>query len=403
MKDKYKIAVIGLGYVGLPLAKSFSKHFHTIGYDVNHNLIDNLKSKESKSLSFSKKPSDLIDSNIYIVAVPTPVNKDNIPDLRFLESATTLISNYINQNDIVIYESTVYPGVTEEFCIPIIESITNFKLNIDFFCGYSPERISPGDNTKSVEDIVKVTSGSNKETADKIDNIYKKIIKAGTYKASSIKVAEASKVIENVQRDVNIALMNEFAMIFDKLNLSTSDVLEAAKTKWNFLDFKPGLVGGHCIGVDPYYLIHKSKKSGFIPNLMNTSRETNNYIPEFITNKLNSIFEKNKKNISKTDVLILGFTFKENCDDIRNSKVLDIETKLTDYGYNIDIYDPLLENNNKIIKDPFKSNKKYDGIILAVSHNDFYKYTEDDFNKISKENLVLLDIKGVYSFATWKF
>ena len=403
MKDKYKIAVIGLGYVGLPLAKSFSKHFHTIGYDVNHNLIDSLKSKELNSLNFSKTPSDLIDSNIYIVAVPTPVNKDNIPDLRSLESATTLISNYINQNDIVIYESTVYPGVTEEFCIPIIESITNFKLNIDFFCGYSPERISPGDNTKSVEDIVKVTSGSNKETADKIDNIYKKIIKAGTYKASSIKVAEASKVIENVQRDVNIALMNEFAMIFDKLNLSTKDVLEAAKTKWNFLDFKPGLVGGHCIGVDPYYLIHKSKKSGFIPNLMNTSRETNNYIPEFISYKLNSIFEKNKKNISKTDVLILGYTFKENCEDIRNSKVLDIETKLTDYGYNVDIYDPLLVNNNKIIKDPFKSNKKYDGIILAVSHNDFYKYTEVDFNKISKENLVLLDIKGVYSFATWKF
>jgi UDP-N-acetyl-D-galactosamine dehydrogenase len=276
-------------------------------------------------------------------------------------------------------------------------------LNIDFFCGYSPERISPGDNTKSVENIVKVTSGSNKETADKIDNIYKKIIKAGTYKASSIKVAEASKVIENVQRDVNIALMNEFAMIFDKLNLSTRDVLEAAKTKWNFLDFKPGLVGGHCIGVDPYYLIHKSKKSGFIPNLMNTSRETNNYIPEFISNKLNSIFEKNEINISKTDVLILGYTFKENCEDIRNSKVLDIKHKLTDYGCNVDIYDPLLVNNNKIIKDPFNSNKKYDGIILAVSHDVFYKYTEADFNKISKENLVLLDIKGIYSFATWKF
>lgn len=403
MKDKYKIAVIGLGYVGLPLAKSFSKHFHTIGYDINHDLIDNLKSKKSKSLNFTKKPSDLIDSNVYIVAVPTPVKKDKIPDLSFIESATTLISNYINQNDIVIYESTVYPGVTEEFCVPIIEDITNFKLNIDFFCGYSPERINPGDTTKSVEDIIKVTSGSNKATAEKIDNIYKKIIKAGTYKASSIKVAEASKIIENVQRDVNIALMNEFAMIFDKLSLPTKDILEAAKTKWNFLDFKPGLVGGHCIGVDPYYLIHKSKKSGFLPNLMNTSRETNNYIPEFISKKLNSIFEQNEKNISKTDVLILGYTFKENCDDIRNSKVLDIETKLTDYGYNVDIYDPLLKNNNKIIKDPFKSNKKYDGIILAVSHNDFYKYTEDDFNKISKENLVLLDIKEVYSFATWKF
>ena len=403
MKDKYKIAVIGLGYVGLPLAKSFSKHFHTIGYDINHDLIDNLKSKKSKSLNFTKKPSDLIDSNVYIVAVPTPVKKDKIPDLSFIESATTLISNYINQNDIVIYESTVYPGVTEEFCVPIIEDITNFKLNIDFFCGYSPERINPGDTTKSVEDIIKVTSGSNKATAEKIDNIYKKIIKAGTYKASSIKVAEASKIIENVQRDVNIALMNEFAMIFDKLSLPTKDILEAAKTKWNFLDFKPGLVGGHCIGVDPYYLIHKSKKSGFLPNLMNTSRETNNYIPEFISKKLNSIFEQNEKNISKTDVLILGYTFKENCDDIRNSKVLDIETKLTDYGYNVDIYDPLLKNNNKIIKDPFKSNKKYDGIILAVSHNYFYKYTEDDFNKISKENLVLLDIKGVYSFATWKF
>ena len=403
MKDKYKIAVIGLGYVGLPLAKSFSKYFHTIGYDVNHDLIDNLKSKESKSLNFTKKSSDLIDSNIYIVAVPTPVKKDKIPDLSFIESATTLISNYINQNDIVIYESTVYPGVTEEFCVPIIEDITNFKLNIDFFCGYSPERINPGDTTKSVEDIIKVTSGSDKATAEKIDNIYKKIIKAGTYKATSIKVAEASKIIENVQRDVNIALMNEFAMIFDKLSLPTKDILEAAKTKWNFLDFKPGLVGGHCIGVDPYYLIHKSKKSGFHPNLMNTSRETNNYIPEFISKKLNSIFEQNEKNISKIDVLILGYTFKENCEDIRNSKVLDIETKLTDYGYNVDIYDPLLENNNKIIKDPFKRNKKYDGIILAVSHNDFYKYTEDDFNKISKENLVLLDIKGVYSFATWKF
>ncbi len=403
MKDKYKIAVIGLGYVGLPLAKSFSKHFHTIGYDINDNLIDNLKSKESKSLNFTKKSSDLLDSNIYIVAVPTPVKKDKIPDLSFIENATNLISNYINQNDIVIYESTVYPGVTEDFCVPIIEDITNFKLNIDFFCGYSPERINPGDTTKSVEDIIKVTSGSNKATADKIDNIYKKIIKAGTYKASSIKVAEASKIIENVQRDVNIALMNEFAMIFDKLSLPTKDILEAAKTKWNFLDFKPGLVGGHCIGVDPYYLIHKSKKSGFLPNLMNTSRETNNYIPEFISKKLNSIFEQNEKNISKTDVLILGYTFKENCEDIRNSKVLDIETKLTDYGCNVDVYDPLLENNNKIIKDPFKSNKKYDGIILAVSHNDFYKYTEDDFNKISKENLVLLDIKGVYSFATWKF
>lgn len=403
MKDKYKIAVIGLGYVGLPLAKSFSKHFHTIGYDINHDLIDNLKSKKSKSLNFTKKPSDLIDSNVYIVAVPTPVKKDKIPDLSFIESATTLISNYINQNDIVIYESTVYPGVTEEFCVPIIEDITNFKLNIDFFCGYSPERINPGDTTKSVEDIIKVTSGSNKATAEKIDNIYKKIIKAGKYKASSIKVAEASKIIENVQRDVNIALMNEFAMIFDKLSLPTKDILEAAKTKWNFLDFKPGLVGGHCIGVDPYYLIHKSKKSGSLPNLMNTSRETNNYIPEFISKKLNSIFEQNEKNISKTDVLILGYTFKENCDDIRNSKVLDIETKLTDYGYNVDIYDPLLKNNNKIIKDPFKSNKKYDGIILAVSHNDFYKYTEDDFNKISKENLVFLNIKEVYSFATWKF
>ena len=403
MNDKYKIAVIGLGYVGLPLAKSFSKHFHTIGYDVIDSLIDNLKSKESKSLNFTKNPADLINSNVYIVAVPTPVKNDNTPDLSFLESATTLISNYINKDDIVVYESTVYPGVTEEFCVPIIEHITNLKLNIDFFCGYSPERINPADTTKSIEDIIKVTSGSNKSTADKIDDIYKKIIRSGTYKASSIKVAEASKVIENVQRDVNIALMNEFAMIFDKLNLPTKDVLEAAKTKWNFLDFKPGLVGGHCIGVDPYYLIHKSKKSGFFPNLMKISRETNNYIPEFISNKLNSIFEKNKKNISQTDVLILGYTFKENCEDIRNSKVLDIKRKLIDYGYNVDIYDPLLENNNKIIKDPFKNNKKYDGIILAVSHNDFYKYTEDDFNKISKENLVLLDIKGVYSFATWKF
>ena len=415
LKGESKLAVIGLGYVGLPIALDFARKIKVVGFDINQERVDLMKNNvdpsneletkdfEGCDILFTANIDDLKDVEFFIVAVPTPIDDANLPDLSPLLGASKTVSQVLKKGDYVVYESTVYPGCTEEDCIPVLEKGSGLKFQDDFKVGYSPERINPGDKVHTLQNVVKVSSGCCAESSEEIAKTYELVVGAGVHRAPNIKVAEAAKIIENTQRDVNIALINELSIIFNKLNINTFDVLEAAGTKWNFLKFSPGLVGGHCIGVDPYYLIHKSKKSGFIPHLMNTSRETNNYIPEFISKKLNSIFEQNEKNISKTDVLILGYTFKENCDDIRNSKVLDIETKLTDYGYNVDIYDPLLKNNNKIIKDPFKSNKKYDGIILAVSHNNFCKYTEDDFNKISKENLVLLDIKGMYSFATWKF
>ena len=409
MEQNHKIAIIGLGYVGLPLAVSFSKYYKTIGYDISENRIEELKKSidrnidadinELDTLHFTYNLSELKDANIYIITVPTPVKSDNTPDLSFLESATKIVSNLIKKNDIIIYESTVYPGVTEDFCVPLLERFSNFKFNIDFFCGYSPERINPGDKLRKLEDIVKVTSGSNSEVATIIDDLYKKIIRAGTFKASSIKVAEASKVIENVQRDVNIALMNELAMMFDKMNISTKDVLDAAKTKWNFLDFKPGLVGGHCISIDPYYLIYKSKDAGYAPDLINTSREINNHVSSFICYKTKKLLLKQNIKLKNADVLILGYTFKENCLDTRNTQVKMIFNNLQEDNCCVDIYDPLLNNNNS--DNPFLKDKKYDAIILAVAHKQFYNYTINDFNLISKEKLVLLDIKGIYDFSTW--
>jgi len=409
LEQNHKIAIIGLGYVGLPLAVSFSKYYKTIGYDISENRIEELKKSidrnidadinELDTLHFTYNLSELKDANIYIITVPTPVKSDNTPDLSFLESATKIVSNLIKKNDIIIYESTVYPGVTEDFCVPLLERFSNFKFNIDFFCGYSPERINPGDKLRKLEDIVKVTSGSNSEVATIIDDLYKKIIRAGTFKASSIKVAEASKVIENVQRDVNIALMNELAMMFDKMNISTKDVLEAAKTKWNFLDFKPGLVGGHCISIDPYYLIYKSKDAGYAPDLINTSREINNHVASFICYKTKKLLLKQNIKLKNADVLILGYTFKENCLDTRNTQVKMIFNNLKEDNCSVDIYDPLLNNNNS--DNPFLKDKKYDAIILAVSHKQFFNYTINDFNFISKEKLVLLDIKGIYDFSTW--
>ena len=404
MEQNFKIAIIGLGYVGLPLAISFSKYYETIGYDIDNDKINRLSNNnQASSVSFTNSPKDINEANIYIVTVPTPVNSDNSPDLSFLESATKLIARYLNKNDIVIYESTVYPGVTEDFCVPILEQFSELKFNIDFYCGYSPERINPGDESKSLENIVKVTSGSTKKAADIVDSLYSTIIKAGTFKATSIKVAEASKIVENVQRDVNIALMNELAMMFDKLDIPTKDVFSAAKTKWNFIDFKPGLVGGHCIGIDPYYLIFKSTESGYIPNLINTSRRINNYVANFIVEKVKSLFKEQEKELESSSILILGYSFKENCQDTRNTKVEDIVMGLKDLVSNIDIYDPIIKiNHTNLIQNPFNSSKRYDAIILAVAHDEFYNYTINDFNNISRENLVLLDAKGIYDFATWK-
>jgi|TARA_B110000238_G_C16091337_1_gene423962 UDP-N-acetyl-D-galactosamine dehydrogenase len=404
LEQNYKIAIIGLGYVGLPLALSFGKHYTTIGYDINIDTVNHLNSKFNKesSILFTNNKNDISIANIYIVTVPTPVYDNNLPDLSFLESATKLIANYLSEGDIVIYESTVYPGVTEDVCVPILEKYSNLKYNTNFYCGYSPERINPGDNSKKLEDIIKVTSGSNDKSADIIDDLYNTIVLAGTYKASSIKVAEASKVVENIQRDVNIALMNELSMMFDKMDISLLEVIESAKTKWNFLDFKPGLVGGHCIGIDPYYLIYKSKESGYNPDLINTSRGINNYVPNFIVNKTKNILLNNNKVLNTCNILILGYSFKENCEDTRNTKVKDIVSGLELLDCRVDVYDPVIKiNHNNSVLNPFKLSKKYDAFIVAVAHNEFLKYTLKDFNEISKENLVLLDIKGIYNFSTW--
>ena len=397
-----KIAIIGLGYVGFPLAKSFSKFYLTVGYDIDIDLVDSLNNKKHKNLIISHDSDFIKDANVFIITVPTPITKKNLPDLSYLKSASETVAKYIKKNDVVIYESTVYPGVTEDICVPILEKNSKLRYNIDFFCVYSPERISPGDKSKSLEKIVKITSGSNTKIAKFVDDLYRKIVKAGTYKVSSIKIAEASKVIENTQRDVNIALMNEFAMMFDHLKIPTNEVLEAAKTKWNFIDYKPGLVGGHCIGVDPYYLIYKSKQSGYIPDLMSISRKINNSVSEFVINKVKNEIDCSSKNKTH-DILVLGYTFKENCSDTRNTKVSDIVYGLRKINCNVDIYDPLLKMDNIMTKNPFKSSKKYDIVILAVAHDVFYELKKEDFDNITKGNLVLLDLKNVYNFATWKF
>ena len=402
MFNKKKIAIIGLGYVGLPLAKSFSKFFQTVGYDIDLNLVNRLNKKSNGDYVFSNDPNVIRDSNIFIITVPTPVNSNNLPDLSFLKSATKTVGKFIKKGHVVIYESTVYPGVTEDICVPILEKFSKLKYNNDFYCGYSPERINPGDKSKSLKNIVKITSGSNEKTANFVDELYNKIIKAGTFKVNSIKIAEASKIVENIQRDVNIALMNEFAMMFDFLNIPTNEVLAAAKTKWNFADYNPGLVGGHCIGIDPYYLIFKAKESGYKAELTQISRKINNSVSEFVVKKVKEEI-KSIKNKNNYDILILGYTFKENFNDISNTKVKDIVSGLNQNNCNVDIYDPLVTEDNIITKNPFVSSKKYDIFILAVAHANFFKLTKNDFEKISKRNLVLLDLKNVYSFATWKF
>ena len=413
MKTDYHISIVGLGYVGLPLVLEFSKYYQVIGYDIDKNRVNQLNNSVDankdidiipKSVLFTNKIDKLKKSNIYIITVPTPVDDHNKPDLSYIQNATKSVSTLIDKDDIIIYESTVYPGATEEICVPILEKNSSLKYNVDFYCGYSPERISPGNSDYQLTNVVKITSGSTPEIANVVDNLYSKIVTAGTYKASSIIVAESAKVVENTQRDVNIALMNELAMMFDKMNISTLEVLDAAKSKPNFLDFKPGLVGGHCISVDPYYLLHKSEKSGFLPNLLKTARNINNLTPDFIVEKTLYFLMKSNKSMKSSSVVIFGYTFKENCSDIRNTMVKNIALSLEDKKIHVNIYDPFVKDkpSNNFIENPFVHKKKYDLIIVAVAHEIFSNYTKEDFLLISNGKLVLLDIKGLYNYSTWK-
>jgi len=383
-----KIGVIGLGYVGLPLAIAFGKIYEVLGFDINQKRIDELQngfdrtrecdenfSISSKYLQFSSHVDDLKHCNIYIVTVPTPINCFKAPDLTPLLKASEMLGKVIKKGDIVIYESTVYPGCTEEDCVPVLENHSGLKFNKDFFCGYSPERINPGDKVNTLTKIKKVTSGSNVEIAQIVDNLYKSIIEAGTHKAPSIKVAEASKAIENAQRDVNISFVNELALIFDRMGIDTHDVLEAAGTKWNFLKYKPGLVGGHCIGVDPYYLAHKAESLGYHPQVILSGRRVNDHIGLFVANKVVKLMIQNGISIKESNALILGVTFKENCPDIRNSKVIDIINELVQFNIYVDVYDPYADKHEVeeeygiILLDNIT--KTYDAIILAVSHQEF--------------------------------
>ena len=412
--DQIKIAVIGLGYVGLPLAVEFGKKRDVIGFDVNLARLNELKNnidltletsrkelEEAKYLSFSEKIEDIKSCNCYIITVPTPVDEMKLPDLTMIKAASKTIGNILKKGDIVVYESTVYPGATEEVCVPILEKYSNLKFNKDFYCGYSPERINPGDKEHRLTNIIKITSGSTPESAEIIDSLYNEIVEVGTHKAASIRVAEAAKVIENTQRDLNIALMNELSIIFDKLNIDTLSVLEAAGTKWNFLPFRPGLVGGHCIGVDPYYLTYKSKEAGHDPQIILSGRNLNdgmsNYIAEKMINMTNGISTNN----DKKNILILGLTFKENCPDIRNTKVVDVINSFSKSKYLVDVYDPWAKSTEaekeygiKLI-DRLESNK-YDGIILCVSHREFKEMGIDKIKSLGKNEHILFDLKSVF-------
>ena len=418
-----KICIIGLGYVGLPLAHAFSKKYKVVGFDINKPRVDELRSGYDRTLEltneevnesisngmiYSTNMDDIKDCNVYIVTVPTPIDSTNRPDLTPLIKSSQTIGKVLKKDDIVIYESTVYPGVTEEVCVPELERESGMIFNKDFFCGYSPERINPGDKEHTVTKILKITSGSNPEIAIVVDELYKSIITAGTYKASSIKVAEAAKVIENTQRDVNIALINELALIFDTMNINTNDVIEAAATKWNFIKLKPGLVGGHCIGVDPYYLTHKAEELGYKPNLILGARQINNGMGKYIAEKTIKLMIKAGKLIKDSNILIMGLTFKENCPDIRNTKVVDIISELKDYGANIDVYEPWIDEKDKgyydynFVENPFENSKKYDSIVVAVGHDKFKSITQKEYDALIKDEKLIIDVKGIVPEPSWK-
>lgn len=413
-----RIAIIGLGYVGLPLAIEFGKKYKVLGFDINHSRINELRlgkdrtneadlnglklamnfAAEIKSmgLTFSSEIDDLNSCNVYIVTVPTPIDQFKAPDLTPLLRASEMLGKVLKKGDIVIYESTVYPGCTEEDCVPVLEKESGLKFNIDFYCGYSPERINPGDKVNTLTKIKKVTSGSTPEIADVVDELYKSIIIAGTHKAPSLKVAEASKAIENAQRDVNISFVNELALIFERMGIDTTDVIEAAGTKWNFLKYRPGLVGGHCIGVDPYYLAHKAESLGYHPQVILSGRRVNDMMGMFVANKVVKLLIKKEHKVNTSKALILGVTFKEDCPDIRNSKVIDIYNELLQYGMKVDVYDPHADHHE--VSEEYNINlisevgSEYDAVILAVSHKEFLNI---DYNKIIKNNnSVIFDTKS---------
>lgn len=409
---KHKIAVIGLGYVGLPLAIEFGKKYPVLGFDINQARVDELKRGEDRTLEadldgmaeavkngmlFSCDVDALRDYNVFIVTVPTPIDQFKAPDLTPLIKASEMLGKVLKKGDIVIYESTVYPGCTEEDCVPVLEKLSGLKFNEDFFCGYSPERINPGDKVNTLTKIKKVTSGSTPEIADVVDGLYKSIIVAGTHKAPNMKVAEASKAIENAQRDVNISFVNELALIFDRIGIDTTDVIEAAGTKWNFLKYSPGLVGGHCIGVDPYYLAHKAKSLGYHPQVILSGRMVNDNMGMFVANKVIKLMIHKGHKIQGAKALILGMTFKEDCPDIRNSRVIDIYNELNQFGVCVDVYDPHAnhtevheEYNIKLINDIYENS--YDAVILAVSHKEFL---DIDFKKLRNgHNAILFDTKS---------
>jgi UDP-N-acetyl-D-galactosamine dehydrogenase len=418
--QNFRIAVIGLGYVGLPLAIEFGKKYKVLGYDINHQRVDELqngvdhtleadldgmleatslrKLNPESGLAFSSNEADLKNYDFFIVTVPTPINNFNMPDLTPLIKASEMLGRVVKKGDIVIYESTTYPGCTEEDCVPVIEMRSGLIFNQDFFAGYSPERINPGDKVNTLTKIKKVTSGSTPEIADIVDSLYASIITAGTHKAPSIKVAEASKIIENAQRDVNISFVNELALIFDKVGIDTNDVLEAAGTKWNFLKYRPGLVGGHCISVDPYYLASKAESLGYVPQVILSGRHVNNSIAPFIANKVLKLMIQKGQTIKGANVLILGITFKENCPDIRNTKVVDIYNEMCEFGSNVDIYDPwaiadeVMHEYGVGILTKLDENKQYDAILLAVAHDEFKTF---DFEKHHAAGAVIFDVKAI--------
>lgn len=408
-----RIAVIGLGYVGLPLAVEFSKKYKVLGFDINQGRIDELHSGkdstleisseellEVKDLQYSNNKNDLKNYNVFIVTVPTPIDKYMQPDLTPLIKASEMLGGVISEGDIIIYESTVYPGATEEVCIPIVEKFSGLRFNQDFYAGYSPERINPGDKEHRVANILKVTSGSTPKVADFVDAIYASIINAGTHKASSIKVAEAAKVIENTQRDVNIALINELSLIFNRLDIDTFEVLQAAETKWNFLPFRPGLVGGHCIGVDPYYLTHKAQSIGYHPEMILAGRRLNDSMAKNVVSQLVKEMIKESIDVGMAKVLVMGLSFKENCPDLRNTKVVDLVTELKSYGIQVDILDPWCSANEAEheyglnIRKNVKDNT-YDGIVIAVGHQEFKNMGASSIRKLGKTKHILFDLKYV--------
>lgn len=418
MIDKYKslkIAIIGLGYVGLPLALEFGKKRKVIGFDINQNRINELKLGFDKNLEFNKKQiirskklnfsnneNDLRLANCFIITVPTPIDNLKKPDLKPLLYASKLVSKYIRKGSIIIYESTVYPGCIEEKCVPTLEKFSGLKYNKSFFCGYSPERINPGDKKHTITNIKKITSGSTSETADIVDRLYNEIIFAGTHKASCIKVAEAAKVIENTQRDLNIALINELSLLFNKMNIDTQEVLDAAGSKWNFLKFQPGLVGGHCIGVDPYYLTYKAMSIGYKPKIILSGREINDKMGFHVTSRFLIKLKDKKIKIKRARILIMGLTFKENCSDVRNSGIENVIHKLKKHNCEVDLYDPWVDENDilNIYGSKLKkelSHHTYDGIIIAVAHNEFKKMGIKKIKKFCKTNHIIFDLKSLFS------